>query len=132
MIELRKDAVPSLYPHQLNAVRSWENAGGKGILRMVTGSGKTLAALACIELASKSDDKLQVHIIVPTVALLHQWEKELLKKTNIARDRIGLFYGAGLNWGQHTHLSMVEYWRWWVVHLWVEGFFASSAESVGR
>ena len=36
---------------------------------------------------------------------------------------IALFYGAGLTWGQHTHLSMVEYWRWWVVHLWVEGFF---------
>lgn len=24
---------------------------------------------------------------------------------------IGLFYGAGLTWGQHTHLSIVEYWR---------------------
>ncbi len=36
---------------------------------------------------------------------------------------IGLFYGAGLMWGQHTHISVVEYWRWWVVHLWVEGFF---------
>lgn len=36
---------------------------------------------------------------------------------------IGLFYGAGLMWGQNTHISVVEYWRWWVVHLWVEGFF---------
>ncbi len=36
---------------------------------------------------------------------------------------IASFYGAGLMWGQHTHLSMAEYWRWWVVHLWVEGFF---------
>ncbi|MTI31872.1 nitric-oxide reductase large subunit [Xanthovirga aplysinae] len=36
---------------------------------------------------------------------------------------IALFYMAGLMWGQHSHLSMVEYWRWWVVHLWVEGFF---------
>ena len=43
---------------------------------------------------------------------------------------IGLFYGAGLNWGQHTHLSMVEYWRWWVVHLWVEGFFEVFATTV--
>ncbi|MCA9410790.1 MAG: nitric-oxide reductase large subunit, partial [Candidatus Omnitrophica bacterium] len=33
------------------------------------------------------------------------------------------FYGAGLAWGQQTHYSMIEYWRWWVVHLWVEGFF---------
>lgn len=43
---------------------------------------------------------------------------------------IGLFYGAGLMWGQHTHLAMVEYWRWWVVHLWVEGFFEVFATAV--
>mgnify|MGYP005811250709 CR=1 FL=1 len=36
---------------------------------------------------------------------------------------IALFYGAGLMYGQHSALPMVEYWRWWVVHLWVEGFF---------
>jgi len=36
---------------------------------------------------------------------------------------IGAFYMAGLVWGQHTNLTIVEYWRWWVVHLWVEGFF---------
>lgn len=33
------------------------------------------------------------------------------------------FYGAGLGIWKHTHLAMAEYWRWWVVHLWVEGFF---------
>ncbi len=43
---------------------------------------------------------------------------------------IGLFYGAGLMWGEHTPLSMVEYWRWWVVHLWVEGFFEVFAVAV--
>ena len=43
---------------------------------------------------------------------------------------IGLFYGAGLLWGERTHLSMVEYWRWWVVHLWVEGFFEVFATAV--
>ena len=43
---------------------------------------------------------------------------------------IGLFYGAGLMWGKHTHLALVEYWRWWVVHLWVEGFFEVFATAV--
>ena len=33
-------------------------------------------------------------------------------------------------WGEHTHISMVEYWRWWVVHLWVEGFFEVFATAV--
>lgn len=36
---------------------------------------------------------------------------------------IALFYSPGLFWGMRSHLTVVEYWRWWVVHLWVEGFF---------
>lgn len=36
---------------------------------------------------------------------------------------IPLFYASGLMYTNHTHLSIAEYWRWWVVHLWVEGFF---------
>jgi nitric oxide reductase subunit B len=43
---------------------------------------------------------------------------------------IGLFYGAGLMWGSNSHLSQVEYWRWWVVHLWVEGIFEVFAIAV--
>jgi nitric oxide reductase subunit B len=41
----------------------------------------------------------------------------------ISSAAIALFYGAALMWGRQTHLAMAEYWRWWVVHLWVEGFF---------
>jgi len=36
---------------------------------------------------------------------------------------IPLFYMAGLMYGKGSHISVAEYWRWWVVHLWVEGFF---------
>ncbi len=36
---------------------------------------------------------------------------------------IAVFYCAGLMWGRQTNLAIAEYWRWWVVHLWVEGFF---------
>ena len=49
--------------------------------------------------------------------------RHLLALFIIASAAIGLFYGAGLMWGRQTHLAMAEYWRWWVVHLWVEGFF---------
>ena len=41
----------------------------------------------------------------------------------IASVAIAVFYGAGLMWGRQTNLAIAEYWRWWVVHLWVEGFF---------
>jgi nitric oxide reductase subunit B len=36
---------------------------------------------------------------------------------------VGLMYGAGFFFSARTHLTVMEYWRWWVVHLWVEGFF---------
>ena len=43
---------------------------------------------------------------------------------------IGGFYATSLTWGPHTHYSMIEYWRWWLVHLWVEGFFEVFATAV--
>lgn len=57
-------------------------------------------------------------------------QKQLVALLTVSTGAIALFYGAGLTWGQHTHLSIVEYWRWWVVHLWVEGFFEVFATTV--
>jgi len=50
-------------------------------------------------------------------------QRPLLALFLIASVAIAAFYGAALGYGRHTNLAMVEYWRWWVVHLWVEGFF---------
>lgn len=50
-------------------------------------------------------------------------QRHLLGMFLISSAAIALFYGAGLMWGRQTNLAVVEYWRWWVVHLWVEGFF---------
>jgi len=33
------------------------------------------------------------------------------------------FFGFGLFYGQGTHLTVADYWRWFVVHLWVESIF---------
>ncbi|MDF1576246.1 MAG: nitric-oxide reductase large subunit [Bacteroidales bacterium] len=49
--------------------------------------------------------------------------RHLLTMFLIASIAIAAFYAAGLMWGRQTHLAVAEYWRWWVVHLWVEGFF---------
>jgi len=48
----------------------------------------------------------------------------------MATAAIGLFFASALMWGEHTHISEVEYWRWWLVHLWVEGFFEVFATAV--
>jgi nitric oxide reductase subunit B len=47
----------------------------------------------------------------------------LLTMFLISSIAIPLFYAAGLMYGQRSNLVTAEYWRWWVVHLWVEGFF---------
>ena len=49
--------------------------------------------------------------------------KSLIGMFVLSSSAIALFYGAGLMWGRQTNLAIAEYWRWWVVHLWVEGFF---------
>ncbi|WP_433766728.1 nitric-oxide reductase large subunit [Pseudomonas putida] len=56
-------------------------------------------------------------------ALRQPGDKNLLALLACSVIAIGLFYGAGLFYGERTNLSVMEYWRWWVVHLWVEGFF---------
>lgn len=50
-------------------------------------------------------------------------DRHLLLLFILSSIAIAVFYGAGLMYGRQTHLAIAEYWRWWVVHLWVEGFF---------
>jgi nitric oxide reductase subunit B len=50
-------------------------------------------------------------------------QRPILTLFLISSVAIAGFYGAALGAGRHTSLAMAEYWRWWVVHLWVEGFF---------
>ena len=50
-------------------------------------------------------------------------QRTILTLFVISAIAIAGFYGAALGAGRNTHLAVAEYWRWWVVHLWVEGFF---------
>ncbi|MBP7146544.1 MAG: nitric-oxide reductase large subunit [Acidobacteria bacterium] len=50
-------------------------------------------------------------------------DRQLLILFFISAAAIALFYSAGLMYWRQTHYAVAEYWRWWVVHLWVEGFF---------
>ena len=61
--------------------------------------------------------------VIPPLLEAKPGTSKLLGLFLVSAIAIAGFYGAGLAWGQHTHLTIVEYWRWWVVHLWVEGFF---------
>lgn len=72
---------------------------------------------------------LMIRVLLPALRQSGQ-QKQLVVLLTVATGAIALFYGAGLTWGQHSHLSMIEYWRWWVIHLWVEGFFEVFATTV--
>lgn len=72
---------------------------------------------------------LMIRVLRPAMSRPGE-QKQLVILLAVSTAAIALFYGAGLTWGRHTHLSMVEYWRWWVVHLWVEGFFEVFATTV--
>ncbi|HVC93606.1 MAG TPA: nitric-oxide reductase large subunit [Pirellulales bacterium] len=72
---------------------------------------------------------LMIRVLLPALRKPGE-QKQLVTLLAVATAAIALFYGAGLTWGHHTHLTMVEYWRWWVVHLWVEGFFEVFATTV--
>lgn len=66
---------------------------------------------------------LMLRGVVPALLKRDGSDKNLLALLTASVGAIGLFYGAGLFYGERTNLSVMEYWRWWVVHLWVEGFF---------
>ncbi len=65
---------------------------------------------------------LMVRAIKPAIKKGDE-QKPILILFLISSIAIAMFYAAALVYGKHTNLGIVEYWRWWVVHLWVEGFF---------
>jgi len=73
---------------------------------------------------------LMMRVLRPALRKQGGDQKHLVALLAVSTAAIALFYGAGLTWGHHTHLTIVEYWRWWVVHLWVEGFFEVFATTV--
>ncbi len=64
---------------------------------------------------------LMLRAMIP--AFKQNGDKNLLALLCASTITIGLFYGTGLFYGERTHITIMEYWRWWVVHLWVEGIF---------
>jgi nitric oxide reductase subunit B len=62
--------------------------------------------------------------------LRQEGSKSLIYLVLVSALAIGLLYGAGLMWGQRANIAVMEYWRWWVVHLWVEGIFEVFATAI--
>lgn len=65
---------------------------------------------------------LMIRSIAPALRRKDE-QRPILTLFLVASAAIAAFYGAALGYGRTTNLAVAEYWRWWVVHLWVEGFF---------
>ncbi len=65
---------------------------------------------------------LMSRCLVPAIRL-RRADRQLLILLLFSSAGIGLLFGAGFFYGRDAHLTVAEYWRWWVVHLWVEGLF---------
>ncbi len=67
---LRGDRRP--FPHQTDALNTWWQQQGRGVVVLPTGTGKTFVALLAIQKAGRP-----ALVVTPTIDLLNQWYDEM-------------------------------------------------------
>ncbi len=73
-----------LRDYQRDALDAWTEAGRRGVLELPTGSGKTVVGIVA---AAALDEPTLV--VVPTIDLLEQWERELEREFAVPIGRMG-------------------------------------------
>lgn len=63
--------------YQKDAYKAWVKNNHSGVFAMATGTGKTITALNCLLNEYKTTKKYKAIILVPSIALLNQWEEEV-------------------------------------------------------
>lgn len=72
--------------YQEIAYNNWINKDYCGLFAMATGTGKTITSLNCVlEESKKNNGHYKFIVLVPTRALVDQWEKEILKQFNFQK-----------------------------------------------
>ncbi|MDE6695751.1 MAG: DEAD/DEAH box helicase family protein [Muribaculaceae bacterium] len=66
-------------PYQQQAFDNWKENKQKGLFAMATGTGKTITALNCLLEIFLRKGYYKAIILVPTITLVNQWEKECRK-----------------------------------------------------
>lgn len=65
--------------YQIAAFENWKSNTQKGLFAMATGTGKTITSLNCLLEIYKKTGCYKALILVPTITLVEQWEKECTK-----------------------------------------------------
>ena len=68
----RLQVTKEAFPHQVEALKAWWDAGGRGVVVLPTGTGKTHLASMAIEKAGRP-----TLVVTPTIDLMNQWYDEL-------------------------------------------------------
>lgn len=83
---IKRDVAEPCFPYssgprdyQVEAFNKWKNNNQKGLFAMATGTGKTITSLNCLFEISKKSGCYKALILVPTITLVEQWEKECRK-----------------------------------------------------
>ena len=92
--------------YQSDAVEKWVTNDFVGLFEMATGTGKTITALiAAVELI-KSKDRLFTLILVPSISLVEQWQKEC---SNFSFSKIVNVYKENSNWASDFQAVLNSY-----------------------
>ncbi len=79
--------------YQQEAAERWYQdgrpAGGCGVVVLACGAGKTIVAMAAMSLV-----QTQTLILATNQAAVEQWRRELLDKTSLTADQIGIYTGS--------------------------------------
>lgn len=91
--------------YQEQAYRNWLENNQKGLFAMATGTGKTLTALSVLLHIYQKKCYYKAIILVPTITLVEQWEKEC-KKFHF--DRIIKISAKNPKWKEELHALRFE------------------------
>ncbi len=94
------------FPHQTEALQTWWQKGGRGVVVLPTGTGKTHVAVLAIRHAGRP-----ALVVTPTIDLLNQWYRELLVAFDVP---------VGLLGGGHHDLQPLTVSTYDSAHLYLE------------
>lgn len=91
--------------YQTEAFNAWKKNNYSGVFAMATGTGKTITSLNCLLNIYNNDQFYRAIILVPSIALLNQWEEEV-KSFNFKKI---LKVGGGNNWEKELATYVSNY-----------------------
>ncbi|MBV9790229.1 MAG: DEAD/DEAH box helicase [Chloroflexi bacterium] len=87
-------------PYQAEAIESWLNHEGRGVVVLPTGAGKTVVALMALARL-----KLRTLIVVPTIELLYQWRDAVVERLQIPKRSVGVVGDGHKEWRAITVIT---------------------------